>query len=81
MKIFIAGHNGLVGSAIKRRLEKEDVSLIFADRSNLDLMDQKMTDLFLTVCLRKKIMFWEVFNMKMVTINFFFKGSNGCCCV
>ena len=46
MKIFIAGHNGLVGSAIKRRLEKEDVSLLFADRSSLDLMDQKMTDLF-----------------------------------
>ena len=46
MKIFIAGHNGLVGSAIKRRLEKEDVSLLVADRSSLDLMDQKMTDLF-----------------------------------
>ena len=46
MKIFIAGHNGLVGSAIKRRLEKEDVSLLFADRNSLDLMDQKMTDLF-----------------------------------
>jgi GDP-L-fucose synthase len=47
MKIFIAGHNGLVGSAIKRRLEKEDVSLLFAERNSLDLMDQKMTDLFL----------------------------------
>ena len=46
MKIFIAGHNGLVGSAIKRRLEKEDVSLLFADKDSLDLMDQKMTDLF-----------------------------------
>ena len=46
MKIFIAGHNGLVGSAIKRRLEKEDVSLLFANRDSLDLMDQKSTDLF-----------------------------------
>lgn len=46
MKIFIAGHNGLVGSAIKRRLEKEDVSLLFAGRDSLDLMDQKNTDLF-----------------------------------
>jgi|TARA_R110000824_G_scaffold88285_1_gene217142 GDP-L-fucose synthase len=46
MKIFIAGHNGLVGSAIKRRLEKEDVSLLFANRDSLDLLDQKATDLF-----------------------------------
>ena len=46
MKIFIAGHNGLVGSAIKRRLEKEDVSLLFAGRDSLDLLDQKTTDLF-----------------------------------
>ena len=46
MKIFIAGHNGLVGSAIKRRLEKENVSLLFANRDSLDLMDQKATDLF-----------------------------------
>ena len=46
MKIFIAGHNGLVGSAIKRRLEKEDVPLLCVDRDRLDLMDQMATDLF-----------------------------------
>jgi GDP-L-fucose synthase len=46
MKIFIAGHNGLVGSAIKRRLEKEDVSLLCVDRDRLDLMDPIATDLF-----------------------------------
>jgi len=46
MKIFIAGHTGLVGSAIKRRLEKEDVSLLFANRDSLDLLDQKNTNLF-----------------------------------
>tara|TARA_Y100000593_G_C4278122_1_gene321251 strand:- start:340 stop:1278 length:939 start_codon:yes stop_codon:yes gene_type:complete len=40
MKIFISGHKGLVGSAIKRRLEKEDVDIIFADRDKLDLLDQ-----------------------------------------
>jgi len=40
MKIFIAGHNGLVGSAIKRRLEKEDISLLFATRGQLDLLKQ-----------------------------------------
>jgi len=46
MKIFIAGHNGLVGSAIRRRLEKEDVSLLCVGRERLDLMDQMATDLF-----------------------------------
>jgi GDP-L-fucose synthase len=46
MKIFISGHNGLVGSAIKRRLEKEDVTLLCVDRDRLDLMDQMATDLF-----------------------------------
>ena len=46
MKIFIAGHKGLVGSAIKRRLEKENVSLLCVDRDRLDLMDQMATDLF-----------------------------------
>jgi GDP-L-fucose synthase len=46
MKIFIAGHNGLVGSAIRRRLKKEGVSLLCVDRDRLDLMDQMATDLF-----------------------------------
>jgi len=46
MKIFIAGHNGLVGSAIRRRLKKEEVSLLCVDRDRLDLMDQMATDLF-----------------------------------
>ena len=47
MKIFIAGHNGLVGSAIKRRLEKEDVSLLFASRGQLDLLRQDQVNYFL----------------------------------
>ena len=46
MKIFISGHKGLVGSAITRRLLKEDVSLLLVDRDKLDLMDQMATDLF-----------------------------------
>ena len=40
MKIFIAGHTGLVGSAIRRRLEKEDVSLLLVSRSQLNLLKQ-----------------------------------------
>jgi len=41
-KIFIAGHRGLVGSAIVRVLKKKGYSnLLFAERSKLDLKDQK----------------------------------------
>src|SRR5919201_700630 len=40
-RIFIAGHRGLVGSAIVRRLERErGVSLLTATREQLDLRDQ-----------------------------------------
>ncbi len=40
-KIYIAGHNGLVGSAITRHLKKEGYdNLILADRSQLDLTKQ-----------------------------------------
>ncbi len=43
-KVFVAGHRGLVGSAICRRLQAEDVELLVAERSELDLMDQKGVD-------------------------------------
>jgi GDP-L-fucose synthase len=40
-KIFVAGHRGLVGSAIIRRLERESFNnLLKRDRSELDLADQ-----------------------------------------
>jgi len=40
-KVFIAGHNGMVGSAIKRCLEKAEYSnIITAERSELDLIEQ-----------------------------------------
>lgn len=40
-KVFIAGHNGMVGSAIKRRLEKAGYNnILTAERSGLDLIDQ-----------------------------------------
>lgn len=40
-KIFIAGHKGLIGSAIKRRLEKDGYrNIITRDHSELDLKDQ-----------------------------------------
>lgn len=41
-KIFIAGHKGLVGSAIKSKLESEGYSnIIVRTRQELDLFDQK----------------------------------------
>lgn len=43
-KIYIAGHNGLVGSAIKRQLEAEGYkNLIYKDQSKLDLLDENQT--------------------------------------
>ena len=38
--IFVAGHNGLVGSAICRKLRSDNVEPIVANRSELDLLDQ-----------------------------------------
>jgi GDP-L-fucose synthase len=41
-RIFIAGHNGMVGSAIIRQLkQRPDVELVLASRDELDLVDQK----------------------------------------
>jgi len=42
VKVFVAGHNGMVGSAICRQLKNnKHVSLITAERSELDLIDQR----------------------------------------
>tara|TARA_B100001540_G_scaffold315130_1_gene341639 strand:+ start:348 stop:1283 length:936 start_codon:yes stop_codon:yes gene_type:complete len=47
-KIFIAGHKGLVGSAILRGLKKKGYkNLITKDKSSLDLLDQKKVFNFL----------------------------------
>ena len=47
-KIFVAGHKGLVGSAIIRKLKQKGYSnLIIADRKKLDLTDQKKVIKFL----------------------------------
>ena len=47
-KIYIAGHKGLVGSAILRRLKSLDYkNLIYKDKSNLNLLDQNKVFNFL----------------------------------
>jgi GDP-L-fucose synthase len=38
--VFVAGHRGMVGSALVRRLERENVDLLAAKRTELDLRDQ-----------------------------------------
>jgi GDP-L-fucose synthase len=41
-KVFVAGHNGMVGSAIVRQLKKQDdIELIVKSRSELDLLNQQ----------------------------------------
>jgi GDP-L-fucose synthase len=47
-KIYIAGHNGLVGSAILKKLRSKGYkNIIFKDRKTLDLKDQKKVFQFL----------------------------------
>ena len=47
-KIYVAGHNGLVGSAILRRLKLEKYSnLLFRTKKQLDLTNQLNTYKFL----------------------------------
>ncbi|MFQ2430510.1 GDP-L-fucose synthase family protein [Aeromonas caviae] len=46
-RIFVAGHKGMVGSAIVRQLEnRADVEIVTRDRKELDLLDQKAVDQF-----------------------------------
>ena len=48
-KIFVAGHNGLVGSAIIRELKKKKFNkIITATRNKLELTNQQKVLKFLT---------------------------------
>ncbi|MDH2341406.1 GDP-L-fucose synthase [Bradyrhizobium sp. SSUT77] len=38
--VYVAGHRGMVGAAIARRLEREDVKLVTVDRREVDLCNQ-----------------------------------------
>ena len=40
-KIFIAGHKGMVGSAIFRKLKNKPNKIFIADKIKLNLLDQK----------------------------------------
>ena len=43
-RVFVAGHRGLVGSAIVRRLAHENCEVLTADRTVVDLTDQRATE-------------------------------------
>lgn len=45
--VYVAGHKGMAGSAIVRRLAKEDCKIVVADRGALDLADQTATEAWL----------------------------------
>ena len=42
-RVFVAGHRGMVGSAIVRRLASEGCEVLTAGRADLDLKDQRAT--------------------------------------
>ena len=47
-KIFVAGHNGLVGSAVLRSLKKKKFkNIIVKNKRELDLFDQRKVEIFL----------------------------------
>ena len=47
-RIFVAGHKGMVGSAIVRQLSKEsDINLLLASKSELDLRDYSAVEEFM----------------------------------
>jgi GDP-L-fucose synthase len=55
-KIFIAGHNGLVGSAVFRNLKKHGYkNLIVISKKKLDLKNPKKVDAFFK---KKKLVIW-----------------------
>jgi GDP-L-fucose synthase len=39
-RIYVAGHRGMVGAALTRRLEREDCTILTVSRSQVDLRDQ-----------------------------------------
>ena len=46
-RVWVAGHRGMVGSAIVRRLAREECWVLTADRSEVDLMRQDQVDRWL----------------------------------
>lgn len=43
-RVFVAGHKGMAGSAIVRRLDRENCEIVTVDRKTVDLTDQGATE-------------------------------------
>ena len=46
VRIFVAGHRGMVGSAICRQLARTNAEVVTVSRDELDLTDQTQTAAF-----------------------------------
>ena len=46
LKIFIAGHKGMVGSSLVRLLKKQDVEIITKNKKELNLLNQNQVQSF-----------------------------------
>jgi len=46
-RVFVAGHKGMVGAAVVRRLSREDCETLTADRAEVDLRDQAAVRAFM----------------------------------
>lgn len=46
-RVWVAGHRGMVGSAVARRLERENCTMVFAGRERVDLTRQNEVERFL----------------------------------
>ena len=72
-KIFIAGHNGMVGSAIKKLNEKGYKKIITIDKKKLDLINQKKvfdflkkkSQILLLLQLLKLEASWQIIHIKV----------------
>ena len=67
-KVFVAGHNGMVGSAIVRKLSLDtSIELVLASRSEVDLLDAHAVarffdkNIFLTLVLEFKVIIKKYF--------------------
>ena len=47
-RVFVCGHNGMVGSAVMRRLDAERCTILTATRDELDLRNQAAVDRWMT---------------------------------
>ena len=47
-KVFVAGHNGMVGQAVVRKLEDNDVELVSRNRDELDLANASQVHDFMS---------------------------------